>query len=70
MGTNHPVHPVDAFAIVTASSLEYQFLETSAFKDATIHAIPTGPLQIYQPPSMDALPSGVLVATVGIERKN
>jgi hypothetical protein len=70
VGTNHPVHPVHAFAVVVASSLQYQVLATSVFKDATIHAVPTGPLQIYHPPSILILPSGVLSATVGFERKN
>ena len=50
MGTNHPVHPDTACALVFASFLEYQFLDTSAEEGATTHLVPPD-AHIKYPPS-------------------
>jgi hypothetical protein len=58
VGTNHPVEkPLQAFAIKTASSLQYQVLETSAHLGATIQAFDDA-LQITCPP-LDQVPKSL-----------
>ena len=54
VGTNHPVKGLDIeFAVNTASSLFAQFLPTSAYLGATIHAVPLE-VQITCPPPAQA----------------
>jgi hypothetical protein len=67
VGTNHPVHEVQVFARVFASSLKYQVLETSAHLGETIQAVDAA-LQIKKPPEPSGLePNGAVVSkTVSI----
>jgi hypothetical protein len=57
VGTNHPVHPVTACALVFASPLKYQVLETSVPLGATIQATEDA-LHIRNPPCTN-VPKGV-----------
>ena len=49
-GTNHPVHPDTACALVLASPLKYQVLPTSALKGDTTQAGDKPGLHIKNPP--------------------
>jgi hypothetical protein len=61
VGTNHPVLNGDTHELVTvtASSLQYQVLPTSAHLGATIHAV-VDALQITCPP-LDQLPKSLAI---------
>jgi hypothetical protein len=52
VGTNHPVHPVTACALVSASFIKYQVLETSVTLGATIQPTEVA-LHIRNPPCID-----------------
>ena len=64
VGTNHPVHPVTACALVFASPLKYQVLETSVPLGATIQATEDA-LHIMVPPG-----TGLLVQITPVESLN
>ena len=49
VGINHPVHPDTCCAIVFASPLQYQVLETSALRGLTTH-LNGDALHIRNPP--------------------
>jgi hypothetical protein len=60
VGTNHPVKGLaQAFAVVTASSLQYQVLPTSLHLGATIQAVDDA-LQIICPP-LDQTPKSLTI---------
>jgi hypothetical protein len=62
VGTNHPPYPDTCCAVVLASSLKYQVLETSAPFGDTIHAIDVA-LQIRYPPApLGFKPRGAVVS--------
>ena len=52
VGTNHPVHPDTLLAVVLASFLECQDLETSALRGLTTH-LNGDALHIRNPPSYE-----------------
>ncbi len=64
VGINHtPLQPLQVFAVVTASSLQYQVLETSLDLVATIHARLPPVLQSKKPQARLGLePKGALVS--------
>ena len=66
VGTNHtPLQPLQAFAVVTASALKYQVLETSLHPGATIHAVLPPVLQSKKPQAIFGLePNGAPVSKV------
>jgi hypothetical protein len=53
VGTNHPVHPETDWAVVFASFLQYQVLETSLVFGATTQLVPPA-RQIRNPPSKES----------------
>ncbi len=65
VGTNHtPLQPLQVFAVVTASSLQYQVLPTSLHLGATIQAVDDA-LQSNQPQARFGLePNGAPVSKV------